>query len=99
MPLKIDINKEKLAEFCRKHHIRKLWLFGSALRDDFRDDSDVDVLIEFEPGSSIGLLGLSEIQWELSELFGLPVDARTLPELSHYFRERIAQEALEFYVA
>ena len=52
----IDIPKEKIAEFCRKHHIRRLALFGSVLREDFRPDSDVDVLVEFEPGRPVGLI-------------------------------------------
>jgi len=69
MSLKIDIDSDKLAEFCHKHHIRRLWLFGSVLRDDFRDDSDVDVLYEFEKGQIIGFKIFS-IEDELSELFG-----------------------------
>ncbi len=66
MPPKIKIDHEKIAEFCRKHHIRKLWLFGSVLRDDFRPDSDVDVLVEFEPGHIPGLKFIT-IQYLLSE--------------------------------
>ena len=71
---KIDIDREKLAAFCRKHHIRKLWLFGSALREDFRDDSDVDVLVKFEKGHIPGLKFIT-IQNLLSSFFnGLDVD-------------------------
>src|SRR3989304_4276988 len=58
----IDIPKQALADFCRRHGIRKLSLFGSVLRDDFRPDSDVDVLVEFEPGTRVGLMGLAGVE-------------------------------------
>ena|SRR5258705_3145361 len=70
MGARIPIDQEKLAEFCRKNHIRKLWFFGSVLRDDFRPDSDVDVLYEFEPGHSVGFFGLFDMEEELSALVG-----------------------------
>jgi len=74
MTQKIDIDRKKITAFCRKHHIRKLWLFGSALRDDFSDDSDVDVLVEFEKGHIPGLKFIT-IQNLLSSFFnGLDVD-------------------------
>ncbi|MDP8241139.1 MAG: nucleotidyltransferase domain-containing protein [Candidatus Hatepunaea meridiana] len=69
MPIKIPINKQKLNQFCRKRHICKLWLFGSVLRDDFRDDSDIDVLYEFEPNTIIGFK-IFEIEEELSQILG-----------------------------
>jgi hypothetical protein len=63
------VSKEQIADFCRRHHIRKLSLFGSVLRDDYRSDSDVDVLVEFEPGYTVGF-GIIDIEDELSRLFG-----------------------------
>ena len=59
---RIDIPKEEIAEFCRRNHIRRLALFGSVLRDDFRPDSDVDVLVEFEPGTKVGFIRLAGMQ-------------------------------------
>lgn len=63
------MSKGQIADFCRRHHIRKLSLFGSVLRDDYRSDSDVDVLVEFEPGYAVGF-GIIDIEDELSRLFG-----------------------------
>jgi len=73
MPIKIDINPTILTEFCRKWHIRRLWLFGSVLRDDFQPDSDVDVLYEFEEGWTPGL-AIVRAADELSQAFGRKVD-------------------------
>jgi predicted nucleotidyltransferase len=84
----IPIPREQIAAFCKRHHIRKLALFGSVLRDDFRPDSDVDILVEFEPGHVPGFFGLFDMQEELSTLFGgRTVDLRTPQELSRYFRD------------
>ncbi len=88
----ILIDREKLAAFCRKHHIRKLAFFGSVLRDDFGPDSDVDVLVEFEPGYVPGLAFFS-MQDELSELIAREVDLNTPQFLSHYFRNEVLAEA------
>ena len=91
---------EKLAEFCRTHHIRKLALFGSVLRDDFRPNSDIDVLVEFQPGKTPGLLKLADMEAELSGLFdGRKVDLRTPEGLSRYFRDRVLKEAEVHYAA
>ena len=95
----IDIPKDKIAEFCRKRHIRKLALFGSVLRDDFRPDSDVDVLVEFESGYPVGLIRLAGIERELSTLLGRKVDLNTAGFLSHYFRAKVLSEAEVYYVA
>jgi uncharacterized protein len=95
--VKIAVPKEKIAEFCRRHHIRKLALFGSVLRDDFRPDSDVDVLVEFEPGKTPGLAFFA-MQDELSELLGRPVDLNTPAWLSRYFRNNVLAEAEPMYV-
>ena len=95
----IDIPKDKIAEFCRKHHIRKLALFGSVLREDFRPDSDVDVLVEFESGYPVGLIRLAGIERELSALLGRKVDLNTAGFLSRYFRAQVLSEAEVCYVA
>jgi hypothetical protein len=95
----IDIPGGKLADFCRRHHIRKLSLFGSVLRDDFRPGSDVDVLVEFEPGGTPGLLRMAALEIEISDLLGRKVDLRTPNELSRHFREEVLREAEPQYVA
>ena len=95
---RIAIDRERLAEFCRCNHIRRLALFGSVLRDDFRPDSDVDVLIEFEPGHTPGLRFFS-LEGELSELLGRKVDLNTLGFLSPHFRGRVLAEAEVQYVS
>ncbi|MEE9200772.1 MAG: nucleotidyltransferase family protein [Candidatus Brocadiales bacterium] len=89
----LDIPQEKTAEFCRRHHIRKLSLFGSVLREDFGPDSDVDVLVEFEPAHVPGYIGLAGMELELSEIFGKKVDMRTPQELSRYFRNEVCSSA------
>ena len=71
---RLPIPSATIADFCRRHHIRHLGLFGSVLRDDFRPDSDVDVLVEFEPEVQIGLFALIDLQDELSIILGRPVD-------------------------
>ena len=93
MQASIAIDQKKLAEFCRRHRIRKLSLFGSVLRDDFRPDSDVDVRVEFEPGASAGFLRLAAMELELSQMIGRRVDLRTPPELSRYFRDEVVRTA------
>ena len=97
MPSAIPIDGEKLAEFCRRHHVRKLALFGSVLRGDFKPDSDVDVLVEFEPGHPVGLIHLADIELELSEVVGRKVDLRTPAELSRYFRQEVLESAEVHY--
>jgi len=89
---RIPIPRQQIIEFCRRHHIRKLALFGSVLRDDFRPDSDVDVLVEFEPGHVPGFAFFG-MQEELSRLLGRKVDLNTPKFLSRYFRNRILSEA------
>ena len=88
----IDIPQKKIADFCKAHHIRRLSLFGSVLRDDFRPDSDVDVLVEFEPAHIPGLLRMARIERELSTLLGgRKIDLRTPEDLSRYFRQEIGR--------
>src|SRR5258708_5491950 len=79
----ITINKEALADFCRKHHVRKLSLFGSAIRPDFQAESDIDVLAEFEPGQTPGLAFFS-LEEDLAAFFGRKVDLNTARSLSPY---------------
>lgn len=92
MAAKIPIDRRVIADFCRRHHIRRLALFGSVLRDDFRSDSDVDVLVEFEPGHVPGF-GFFALQEELSALLGRDVDLHTPGFLSRYFRDDVLAHA------
>jgi predicted nucleotidyltransferase len=94
----IAIPQEQIESFCRRHHIRRLSLFGSVLRGDFRPDSDVDVLVEFAPGSVPGLAFFA-MQEELSAILGRKVDLNTPGFLSRYFREEVQKSAEERYVA
>ena len=97
---KITIPSEEIAEFCKKNHISKLSLFGSVLRDDFSSDSDIDFLVEFEVGKIPGLIGLSRMERELSEMLsGRKVDLRTPQDLSKYFREDVLARAEVQYAA
>ena len=98
MKLKINIPEEKIEAFCRNNHIRKLAFFGSVLRDDFSADSDVDVLVEFEPGSQVGLQ-FFKMEQDLSEILGRKVDLNTAGFLSQYFREKVVAEAEVLYDA
>ena len=91
---RIDIPKDKIAEFCRRHHIRKLSLFGSVLRDDFQNDSDVDVLVEFEPSHGPGFIGLMKMERELSLLLGgRQVDLVTEKFLNRRMRNQVLANA------
>ena len=94
----IRVPRDKVAEFCKRNRIRKLSLFGSALRGDFRPDSDVDVLVEFEPGHVPGLAFFA-MENELSEILGRKVDLNTPQFLSRYFREQVLAEAEVQYAA
>ena len=96
---KISISKEKLERFCRTHGIRRLSVFGSALREDFGPDSDIDLLVEFEPDSIPGLFSLTGMELELSQLLGgRKVDLRTPEDLSRYFRQKVMDAAEPQYV-
>jgi len=99
MNRKISIQKDKLVEFCKKHHIQRLAIYGSALRSDFGPESDVDVLVDFEPGHTPGFFKLFEMEEELSSLLGWKkVDLRTPQDLSRYFRDKVIQSAEVQYV-
>lgn len=86
-----------LSGFCHGNHIMKLSLFGSVLREDFNEESDIDVLVEFEPDYMVGFLRLAELELALSEKFGRKVDLRTPEELSKYFRSDVVGSAVELY--
>lgn len=95
----ISLPKEKIAEFCRCNHIRKLSLFGSFLRGDFGPKSDIDLLVEFETGHTPGLFGLAGMEIELTKLLGRKVDLRTAQDLSRYFRKEVLGMAAVQYVS
>lgn len=99
MPFNWPVTQPALAAFCQRHHITRLSLFGSALRDDFGPQSDVDVLVEFEPGHVPGLIRIAGIAGELSTMVGRSVDLRTPGDLSRYFRSRVVESAVVKYAA
>lgn len=99
MSPRISIDHEMLARYCQDHGIRRLSLFGSVLRDDFRPDSDVDMLGEFEPGRTPDLFTLAGMQLDLSELIGRQVDLRTAQDLSRYFSQDVLDTAEVQYLA
>lgn len=94
----IEVPRDGLAEFCRTHRIRKLSFFGSVLRDDFGPESDVDVLVEFEPGARTGFAFFG-MQDELSRILGRRVDLNTPDCLSKYFRDAVLRKARVLYDA
>lgn len=96
--LHLEIDRQAIAEFCRRHHVRRLAVFGSALRDDFTPGSDVDVLVEFEPDHVPGLRFFA-MEGELSDLLGRKADLHTPGFLSHRFRDHVLAEAEVLYVA
>jgi len=91
--LRISVDAARIGDFCRRHHIRRLSFFGSVLRDDFGPNSDIDVLVEFEPGYPVGFIRLAGMQIELSEILGRNADLRTPAELSRYFRQEVIDSA------
>lgn len=91
--LHVVIPKEKLAEFCKRNHIRKLSIFGSALRENLGPDSDIDLLVEFDPDNIPGLIRLAGMENELSEILERKVDIRTAQDLSRYFRQDVIKSS------
>jgi hypothetical protein len=98
MTVAIDIPRREIREFCRRRHIRRLAFFGSVLRSDFRSDSDIDVLVEFEPSHTPGLAFFA-MQDELAQLLQRKVDLHTPHSLSTHFRDAVLSEAENLYVA
>lgn len=91
---RLPLDSDALAKLCRRHRILKLSLFGSLLKGSARPDSDVDLLVEFEPGQEPGLIGVANLEAELSALLGgRRVDLRTARDLSRYFREEVVRSA------
>jgi uncharacterized protein len=95
----IPIPRDQIADFCRRHRIKRLALFGSVLRDDFGPESDIDVLVEFEPGTRVGLFTFQKLEDELTSLIGRRVDLNTAGFLNRQFRDQVLQEARPIHVA
>ena len=96
---RIDIRKSQITAFCRRHQVRRLSVFGSVLGENFGPDSDVDVLVEFEPEAQVGFMALSRMQRELSVLMGRPVDLVPREGLKPIIREEVLSSAEELYAA
>jgi uncharacterized protein len=96
--LPVEFSRERLEAVCLEFGIRRLSVFGSALRDDFTPESDLDLLVEFQPGRTPGF-GFFRLEADLATLFGRRVDLNTKASLSPYFRDRVLFEAREVYVA
>jgi predicted nucleotidyltransferase len=94
----LELPMERIAEVCHRYPVRQLSVFGSVLRDDFTPESDVDMLVEFEPGARVSLFDLVEMELDLSDLLGRKVDLNTLQCLSRYFRDEVVAEAEAIYV-
>jgi predicted nucleotidyltransferase len=99
MSISVIVPPTTIAAFCRRERIRWLALFGSVLRNELRHDSDIDVLVEFEPGRRIGFIELAGLEAELTELFGRRVDLRTPQDLSEHFRAEVVATAHTLYAS
>lgn len=97
--LPISIPSEQLTRFCQQNSIKRLALFGSVLRRDFRPESDVDVLVEFEAGAQVGLMRLSDLEMQLTSILGHKVDLNTAGFLSRHFVNEVLSEAVPIYDA
>lgn len=93
MSERIALNRKRLAAFCIKHRIARLSFFGSILREQLGPTSDVDILVEFEPGLRLGLIGMAKLELELTAMLGRKADLRTPSDLSHYFRDDVLRQA------
>ena len=89
---KIDISTPAIADFCRRNGIRQLSLFGSVLTENFGPSSDVDILVEFSPGTRVGMIRLARLELELGEIIGRKVDLNTAGFISKYFRDQVLTE-------
>ena len=97
MSTRIEIPYDEIAEFCQRWRVRKLSLFGSVIRDDFTPRSDVDVLVEFQPGPTPGLKFFWDMPNDLSDILGRKVDLNTAMDLRPYFRQEVLDEAEVIY--
>lgn len=95
--LKIELPIDRINEICRRYHVRELSVFGSALRDDFRPDSDIDLLVEFEPDAQVGFLALAALMRELSEAIGRKVDLVPKNGLKELIRNSVINSAKVLY--
>ena len=93
MTLKIDLSEDKIKKFCQRNRIRRLSLFGSVLREDFGPESDIDVLVEFEPGANVGLITLAGMEIELGQILGYKVEIHTVKGLNPHFRDEVLDQA------
>ncbi len=93
MSTRIELPKDQIAAFCRRHRIRRFSVFGSVLRDDFMKDSDVDILVEFEPNAGVGLITLAGMEIELSQLLGRKAEMHTIKGLNPLFRDQVLDAA------
>ena len=98
MDLRIPVDRAQIEDFCRRNHIRRPAFFGSVLRDDFGPESDVDVLVELEPGRTMGF-EFFELREQLSQIFGRRVELTTFDGIRDAYRQRIISSARDFYVA
>lgn len=96
--MRIDVPRERIAEFCRRHHIRRLAFFGSVLREDFTPQSDVDVLVEFEPHTRLTYFTLAHIEDDLSTVLGRKADLHMPGTLHPYLRDKVLRQAEDLYV-
>jgi hypothetical protein len=97
--VQISVSSDELAGLCRRYSIRRLSLFGSVLRDDFSEESDVDVLVEFEPGTKVTFFSLARVEDALSTLFARRADVHVPRTLSPHLRDRVLSQARDLYVA
>ena len=96
---RIGASRQAIEDLCRRHRIRRLSLFGSVLREDFAETSDIDVLVEFDPGARVTFFSLSRVEDDLSRLFGRRADLHMGRSLSPHLRDRVLAQARELYVA
>lgn len=97
MQTSVVLPEHQIEQFSLRHHVQRLSLFGSVMRNDFRPDSDIDVLVEFTPDAKIDLFDIIEMENELTELLGRKVDLRTAEDLSRYFRQQVVDSAQLIY--
>jgi uncharacterized protein len=95
---RLGVDQDQLAELCRRHGVTKLALFGSILREDFGPESDVDVIVEFEPGTRVSYFTLGGLQQDLSDLFGRHVDVKTPTTLSRYVAGQVLESSEPIYI-
>ena len=96
---RIAVPNKQVADLCRRYQVRSLALFGSVLRDDFRPDSDVDILVDFNANAQIGFVALARMERELADLLGRPVDLVPKPGLKPILRDQVLASMEEIYAA